>query len=114
MPRAPRKCSHPPCEVRGHTRYCPEHTPQAWATSTRGGSTRASRKTRELVLLRDPVCTCQGCQRCSPQGCQRASVEDDHLVPVHKGGSDDTSNRRGICKTCHSFKTQREAAQARG
>ena len=53
--------------------YCDTHTHAPWATSTRPGSTRASRKVRAHVLRRDPTCTCQGCESCATSGCPKAA-----------------------------------------
>jgi 5-methylcytosine-specific restriction enzyme A len=73
------------------------------------GSTRASRALR----ARDPVCRCPGCPNCTADGCARPSTEDDHVVPVMQGGTDDESNHAGKCGPCHLQKSQREAAAAR-
>ena len=113
MPRAPRKCNHDGCETRGTTTYCPVHTPMNWGSSKHPGSTRASRIKRDMVLKRDPICRCPGGACCSPTGCTRASTDDDHLVPIGRGGSDDMSNHAGKCARCHKAKTTREAADAR-
>ncbi|WP_119867734.1 HNH endonuclease signature motif containing protein [Frondihabitans sp. 762G35] len=114
MPRAPKKCAHPSCEARvvGKT-YCPDHQPTAWATSTRTGFTRATRRMRDLVLARDPICRCSGCRRCSMNGCARPSTDDDHIVNVASGGVDDIENHQGLCHPCHLVKVQHEAATAR-
>jgi len=112
-PRAPRKCARFDCEVRvTGKRYCPEHVP-AWQTSTRPGSTRASRALRAQVLRRDPVCTCDGCQRCTPGGCVRTSTEDDHAINLKADGSDTIENHRGMCSACHLVKTLTEAQAGR-
>ncbi|MBF4578945.1 HNH endonuclease signature motif containing protein [Frigoribacterium sp. VKM Ac-2530] len=114
MPRAPKKCGAPQCEVRVvATTYCDEHKPLAWRTKSRPGSTRQSRTLREQVLRRDPVCKCSGCRRCTATGCDRPSTDDDHIVNVTSGGSDDIANHQGLCHPCHGVKTQREAAAAR-
>lgn len=46
-------------------------------------------------------------------GCTRHSNEDEHVIPLHLGGTDDLSNHRGACTSCHKKKTQSEAQQAR-
>lgn len=115
MPRAPKKCGRAGCEERVVGRpYCVPHTPVGWDTSCRPGSTRAGRKLRDQLLTEQPICTCPGCSRCSPTGCTRPSTEDDHLVPLGEGGSDDPSNHAGKCSPCHTQKTLAEAQRARG
>ena len=58
-------------------------------------------KIRERVLLRDEY-TCRGCGRVS------SSLEVDHVVPLHLGGSESDENRQSICVECHEAKSERE------
>jgi 5-methylcytosine-specific restriction endonuclease McrA len=44
--------------------------------------------------------------------CGAKATEVDHVVPASKGGTDDDSNLRSICRRCHRAKTGREG-QAR-
>lgn len=37
--------------------------------------------------------------------CARCASEVDHLLAREKGGTDDPSNLRSLCKSCHSRKT---------
>jgi 5-methylcytosine-specific restriction endonuclease McrA len=69
---------------------------------------RAYRKNRVLVLERAHY-------RCQIRGqhCTGIATQDDHIVPLHRGGSNDLANRQAACKACHDEKTGREAAQAR-
>lgn len=46
---------------------------------------------------------CASCGRIGP-------VETDHIVPLHRGGSNDWSNLQSLCKECHKAKTAAEAA----
>lgn len=109
MPRAPKKCGAPGCPERVTARsYCHVHAAEYRANSSWGrGSTRQSRTTRAAVLARYPTCYLQY------DGCTGTSTEDDHVVPRSQHGSDDLSNRRGVCKHCHRIKSQREAAHGR-
>lgn len=109
MPRAPKRCGHPGCETRVTAKtYCPEHEAQARDRSSWGrGSTRQSRRERAEVLRRWPTCHLRY------DGCTVTSTQDDHVVPLSQGGTDDLANRRGACEHCHRVKSQREAAQAR-
>lgn len=68
-------------------------------TATGRGYGATWRKTRQLVLHRDPFC--RHCQRA-------ASTEVDHIVPKRDGGQDTEDNLQGLCKPCHSRKTATE------
>lgn len=109
MPRAPKKCGHPGCANRVTAKtYCVVHEKQARDRSTWGrGSTRQSRRERAEVLRRWPTCHLRY------EGCTGIATEDDHVIPLSQGGSDDLANRRGACAHCHRIKSQREAAEAR-
>lgn len=37
-----------------------------------------------------------------------AELECDHIVPKHRGGTDDYSNLQSLCKSCHANKTAQE------
>lgn len=54
-------------------------------------------KLREFVFGRDDY-TCQYC------GIRGKSLECDHVVPVSRGGSNDTQNLVTACKTCNQSK----------
>jgi AAA domain-containing protein/HNH endonuclease len=70
---------------------------RAWA----GGSTRAWRKTRELVLARDGY-------RCQIRGpkCTTTATEADHIVTREAGGTDDPANLRAACGPCNRGRTR--------
>lgn len=80
---------------------------KSWGSSTRRGSTRASRKLRAQVLAEQPICAWPGCDE--------LATEDDHIVPVHQRPDLDLvrENHQGLCSTHHEQKTQLEAAAAR-
>lgn len=37
-----------------------------------------------------------------------ANIETDHIVPLHKGGTDDWSNLQSLCHECHARKSAKE------
>lgn len=114
MPRAPKKCADPGCTVRVVARtYCDAHTPK-WKGRTASSRARRDPKQRARILARDPVCRCRGCKRCTPAGCTRPSTIDDHILNVARGGTDDDTNRQGLCAPCSDAKTQNEARIGRG
>ena len=103
MPKSPaRLCNGCGQIVRGR---CPDCA-KPWATSTRRGSTWASRKLRAQVLAEQPICAWPGCNA--------PSTQDDHIVPLHLGGSDDRANHQGLCNSHHTEKTLLEARAAKG
>jgi len=42
-----------------------------------------------------------------------ANLEADHIVPLHRGGTNDASNIQSLCVACHREKTAREAMDRR-
>lgn len=62
-----------------------------------GGSTRAWRRRRALVLQRDGYrCQVQG------QGCTGQATHVDHVVPRGQGGTDALDNLRAACAHCNT------------
>lgn len=109
MPRAPKHCGRTGCltRVTGRT-YCDQHQTELQNASGWGrGSTRQSRREREQVLAASPTCYL------GYAGCTTESTEDDHVIPLSQGGSNDLSNRRGACANCHGIKSRREAARSK-
>lgn len=45
------------------------------------------------------------CVRCEAKGLVAEAVQLDHVVPLAKGGTDEPSNRQGLCDPCHKAKT---------
>jgi 5-methylcytosine-specific restriction protein A len=60
-----------------------------------------------VVLKLHPVC------HLNYDGCTMVSTQDDHVIPLAEGGSDDLSNHAGACESCHDKKMQQEAARGR-
>lgn len=58
------------------------------------------KRLRLLVLEDQPYCAAFRC--CA------AAVDVDHILPKRKGGTDARSNLQGLCRSCHSKKTQEE------
>lgn len=52
---------------------------------------------RRKILDRDPLCV-----ECVKRGRVSLAVEVDHIEPLHKGGTDDHDNLRGLCRQCHA------------
>lgn len=45
------------------------------------------------------------CRDCLERGKVTASVVPDHIIPLSLGGSDDDSNIRCLCRSCHETRT---------
>ena len=104
MPTSPPSpCTFPGCPslVHGRGSRCPEHSYEAARpnASQRGYASRRWRRIRELVIERDGG----SCQICGRLGRQVA-----HIVDRRLGGSDDPSNLRLLCDSCHSRETALE------
>lgn len=48
------------------------------------------------------------CKKCKKK--LEASFQVDHIIPLHKGGSNDDSNLSALCVSCHGIKTMYELA----
>lgn len=56
---------------------------------------------RHAVLTLEPRCVeCRNADRIS------LATEVDHIVPLHKGGTDELTNLRGLCVDHHLAKTR--------
>ena len=64
------------------------------------GRGRRYQRRRRAVLVREPLC--RACK-------QRLAEQVDHVVPKHRGGTDDPANLQPLCIPCHRRKTRREA-----
>ena len=64
---------------------------------------------RAAVLDADPLCA-----RCRAEGRTVAAREVDHVLPLHRGGTDDRANLQGLCAEHHEAKTAGESALRRG
>ncbi len=65
---------------------------------------------RTLARLRHRTFTrdCGLCVPCSQAGRTTPATELDHVVPLHKGGTDADDNLQAICTECHRKKTALE------
>jgi 5-methylcytosine-specific restriction protein A len=73
-----------------------------------GGKSRHERgygtawdKLRKVVLQRDRHL----CQLCKEAGRVRVGTHVDHILAKANGGSDDLTNLRVVCASCHALKT---------
>ena len=64
---------------------------------------RTLMRLRARLLRANPLCV-----MCKREGRIAAAEELDHVVPLHRGGSNDESNLQGLCKRCHLAKSNAE------
>jgi 5-methylcytosine-specific restriction protein A len=55
---------------------------------------------RKAIMTSQPLCPI-----CLSQGRTVASEQVDHIIPLHKGGTDAGDNLQALCKPCHEVKT---------
>lgn len=79
--------------------------PSLSTTATTRLSGSPWQRIRERILKRDPCC-----MLCRLKGIIRESVQVDHKVPLHDGGSNGDDNLQGICLECHRIKTASEGS----
>lgn len=85
-------------------------TRKAWdhggKTAHQRGYGKEWRKIRDAVIASEPLC-----RTCTEKGRQRLATQVDHVIPKAKGGTDDVSNLRPLCRPCHDDKTQEDAGR---
>lgn len=59
-------------------------------------------------MATDPLCV-----ECEKRGIVRAWTQRDHIVPLHKGGTDEPWNVQGLCDECHAAKSAAEESNRR-
>jgi 5-methylcytosine-specific restriction endonuclease McrA len=101
-----RRCLEPGCtnHVRAPLSRCPLH-PGGWATSTSPPLPSHWGSTVKRIKARDGY----RCVLCGSK--DRVSV--DHITPRSQGGSDNDSNLRTLCHSCHALKTHHESMAGR-
>ncbi len=91
-PRRVTVCATPGCpELATRRGKCDTHATPAWAGSTRGGSTRATRRLRAQVLAEEPTC----------RDCGGVATEAGHIIPAAYGGTYERHNLKGQCRACN-------------
>lgn len=53
------------------------------------------------------------CRICGTRDIVTAATIVDHIVPLSQGGSDERSNKQGLCEPCHDEKSKAERAAQR-
>ncbi len=65
---------------------------------------------RKWMVLREHALakTQRRCAECLRNDKLSLAEQVDHIVPLHKGGTDDLDNLEGLCLTCHGRKTAKD------
>ncbi len=107
--KPPTPCTYPGCPnlARGRGSRCPDHAYDRLrgSASRRGYGGRRWQTVRAYVIERDGG----RCQDCGAEGARQVA----HIVDRRAGGSDDPSNLRLLCDSCHSRETARETGFGR-
>ncbi|MBM7561496.1 HNH endonuclease [Fusibacter tunisiensis] len=107
MPYKPKRpCSYPGCGLLADGgEYCTEHKKIVMKrynqyqrdpkSNKRYG--RAWKRIRDRYIKAHPLC-----EECEKNGRIKAAEEVHHILPLSKGGGNETSNLMALCKSCHS------------
>ena len=107
MPRKPKRpCSYPGCgRLVIDGQYCAEHqkamnmnynkNQRHPESNKRYG--RAWKRIRDKYIKAHPLC-----EECQRQGRLTPAEEVHHILPLSKGGGNETENLMSLCKSCHS------------
>jgi 5-methylcytosine-specific restriction protein A len=66
---------------------------------------RAGQRDRAQVMAEEPLC-----RICLDQGRTAATQVVDHILCLAWGGTDERSNKQGLCEPCHDAKSAAERA----
>lgn len=107
MPYKPKRpCAYPGCgRLADSEQYCAEHKKVVAkrynqyqrdpASNKRYG--RSWKRIRDRYIKAHPLC-----EECEKNGRIKAAEEVHHILPLSKGGGNETSNLMALCKSCHS------------
>lgn len=107
MPYKPKRpCAYPGCgRLADSEQYCAEHKKVVTkrynqyqrdpASNKRYG--RSWKRIRDRYIKAHPLC-----EECKRNGRIKAAEEVHHILPLSKGGGNETSNLMALCKSCHS------------
>ena len=104
--KLPKLCAHVGCSQLTSERHCQVHKRQReqQRTAKRGTATQRGydaewRRIRAAILEAEPLC----------RMCQAVATEVDHIVPMHRGGTNHPSNLQPMCRSCHNRKAKYDA-----
>ena len=94
MPYKPKRpCAYPGCgRLADSEQYCTEHQK---VVAKRYG--RSWKRIRDRYIKAHPLC-----EQCKEEGKLTPAEEVHHILPLSRGGGNETSNLMALCKSCHS------------
>ncbi len=99
--RPPNNCLTPGCPELTTSGHCTTHQPRYPRSNLY--NTRRWRTLRHSVLLEQPICTIEGCDR--------IATDVDHITALRNNGDPwSRTNLTALCKPCHSRKTAHEVS----
>jgi len=116
MPYKPKRpCAYPGCgRLAEREQYCTQHQKEVNKhynkyqrdpnSNKRYG--RAWKRIRDRYIKAHPLC-----KECEKQGRLTPAEEIHHILPLSKGGSNETYNLMSLCKSCHSSITASEGGR---
>jgi 5-methylcytosine-specific restriction protein A len=106
MPYKPKSpCAYLGCPELADSRYCTVHQKivdkhynkyERDSTSNKRYG-RAWKRIRDYYIKSHPLC-----EECQREGRLTPAEEVHHILPLSKGGSNETNNLMSLCKSCHS------------
>ncbi len=98
-------CPYPGCNKLTDKRYCEEHMKlltKQYNEYTRLDEVKKKynykwKKIRDAYVAEHPLC-----EMCLKEGKYTPVEEVHHILPVSRGGTNDTSNLMSVCKSCHN------------
>src|SRR4029453_14526656 len=105
-------CTRPGCPNLSDGGPCSEHVharDQRRGSAASRGYNANWRRLRLMVLAREPLC-----RECKAEGRITEATDVDHILERNKGGTDELSNLRPLCHSCHSRRTLRDSVRGGG
>ena len=109
--RAPHACvpgcgarvEYPARRCEAHTREYHRRIDERRGSSSSRGYGVEWQRLRLSILALHPLCSW-----CRDAGLLVTATDVDHIVPLAEGGTNDDTNLRSLCKSCHSARTMRD------
>lgn len=105
MPRKPKRpCSYPGCPELTDDSYCNKHKREMDKQYNKYQRDPESNKRygRSWKRIRDRyIKTHPLCEECEKQGRLTPVEEVHHIIPLSRGGGNETSNLMSLCGSCH-------------
>ena len=106
MPRKPKRpCSYPSCPNLTEGRFCDEHQRlenKNYEKYKRDPDTKKRYNKQWRVIRNRYLKVKPMCEECLRKNKYTVATEVHHIKPLADGGTHDSNNLMGLCKSCHS------------